>query len=116
MQFIVHDQDATLEAMDIAVFRAYYLREIAARGRADGDGLDVRQDGTRVHITTSYQESITAPGTPGGLYVVDAYVLTLEGRIVQTVRGQVTLLGKPVVDEADLPQFWKDVLAARRAG
>ena len=115
MKFIVHDQTATLEAMSIAVFRAYYLREIAARGRQDGEHLDVRHDGQRVQITTAYQASITSPGTPGGLFVVDDYVLSLEGRIVQTVRGQVTLLGKPVVEEVDLPQFWKDVLAAQRA-
>lgn len=51
----------------------YLEREIAARGLQPGDGLDVRPDGTRVHITTRYTEPIAVDGTTA-LVAVDSTV------------------------------------------
>jgi hypothetical protein len=90
--YLVAQTDAELDRIIDAAWSAYYAREIAARGLADGQCLDVRPDGQRVCITTQYRAPLTVPGEPGGLMQVDSFVRGLSGVQIRTrSHGDVTL-------------------------
>jgi hypothetical protein len=113
MAYIVLETDEDVEKAEAACFADYYAKEVAARGLSDGDGLDVRSDGTRVHVTVRYVEALRVEGVAGGLLPVDGLVRDLDGvKVTTPTKGDVTL-DVVEVEAKDIPEKYREAIEPR---